>query len=127
MNKTEAMAALRKLYGKKAAYQYNDKALKGDELQAAQWAATAARLARDTLRERVEAMRIELLKDPTYVALKAELQAAEKAKDAAYGRSRARRVTVGYLTGIAGLEFFHVTAEADNFQDAIDLARKAKS
>ena len=73
MNKTEAMAALRKLYGKKATYSYNEKALKGDERDAAEQAAINLRAKRDALHVKVEARRIELLKDPTYVALKAQL------------------------------------------------------
>ncbi len=127
MNKTQAMAALRGLYGKKAAYRYDDSALKGEALEAAGAASTAAHEAKRVIAERVDARRRELLQDPVYLALRAELAAAEKAAGQASAVARHRRVSVGYFSGVAGLQFFHVTAEADNFQDAIDQAKAKKS
>jgi hypothetical protein len=123
VNQTQAIAAMKKLWGSKAAWRYNEHALRGDEreeqgreadeLRAKQQAAKAAR----------DARRAELLKDPEYLRLVAEHEAADKAADLAASNYRARRVTVGYCSNGAGLSWFNVVAEGDNWQDAIDAAK----
>jgi hypothetical protein len=127
VNQTQAIAAMKKLWGNKAAWRYNDQALKGEDrelqgIEADQKAerANAARAARD-------ARRAELLKDPEYLRLCREADDAAKARDLAASKYRARRVTVGYCNTAAGLSFFHVVAEGDNWQEAIDAARSANA
>lgn len=123
MNQTQAIAAMKKLWGSKAAWRYNEQALKGEDREQQGREADALREKQRAAREARDARRAELLKDPEYLRLVAEHQAAEKAADLSASNYRARRVTVGYTGSVAGLTFFNVVAEGDNWQEAIDTAR----
>jgi hypothetical protein len=132
VNQTQAIAALKKFWGAKAAWRYNDHALKGEDREQQGREAHVLREKQRVAKEARDARRAELLKDPEYLRLVAEHNAAEKAADLAASNYRARRVTVGYVGGGAGLNWFHVVAEGDNWQDAIDavkadIAKKAQS
>lgn len=125
MNITQAKSAMKKLFGAKAMWRYDERAPKAEERE--EIAATLPTLmeARNATKAAVEARRIELLKDPEYVRLKAEALAASDTYEKAASRTRHYRVTVGRGGGVAGLNFFHVVAQGDNWQDAIDKARAA--
>jgi hypothetical protein len=123
MNITQAKAALIKLYGKKAAWRYNDRAFKGDEREALHAKLPELSAAYTQAKAAMDARRAELLRDPEYQRLRKETARAEGEHSEALAGALHRRVTVGYMSGVAGLEFFHVTAEGDNWQDAIDKAR----
>lgn len=127
MNITQAAAALKKLYGNKAAWRYNDKALKGEEREALEASIPALHLATAQAKDAMDMRHTELLRDPEYIRLRAAWKAAQDASGRALGLSHSRRVTVGYLGGTAGLQFFHVTAEGDNWQEAIDEAKAKKA
>jgi phage protein D len=126
VNQTQAIAAMKKLWGAKAAWRYNEHALRGEDREQQGREADALREKQRAAKEARDARRAELLKDSEYLRLVAEYNAAEKAADLAAYNYRARRVTVGYTGGGAGLTWFHVVAEGDNWQDAIDAA-KAKN
>lgn len=123
MNEKQAIAAMKKLWGSKAAWRYNEHALRGEDREQQGREADVLREKQRVAKEARDARRAELLKDPEYVRLVAEHNAAEKAADLAAGNYRARRVTVGTMSNGAGLSFFHVKAEGDNWQDAIDAAK----
>lgn len=123
MNQTQGIAALRRLFGKNATWRCNEKAVTGDkreELRAAlpqlSEASRAAKAARD-------ARRAEILKDPEYVRLCAEAEVAEKANSKAQSALLSRRVTVGRTLGI----FFEVKGEGDNWHEAVEKAKAARS
>jgi hypothetical protein len=119
MNLTQAKAALRKLYGDKAMWRYNDKAPKGDERAELLAAIEPLRAAEQELSAKLDARRIELLLDPQYVELQQQWRAARREAQLAIGRAHTRRVTIGKHS----MGFFMVEAEGDNWQEAIDAAR----
>lgn len=123
MNEQQAKAALRKMYGTKAAWRRRDDAPIGEAreelgatLEGLHAAVESARAARD-------ARRAELLKDPEYMRLCEAAKAASAAADKASGDYRSRRVTVGWVSNVAGLGLFNVTGEGDNWHEAIEAAR----
>lgn len=127
MNETQARAQLKRMYGKKAAWQRNETALVREAreevaatlptLKATSEAAAAAR----------DARKIELLKDPEYVRLVEEAKTARGAHELAQSRAFRKRVQVGYVNDAAGLSFFHVDGEGDNWQEAIDAAKAKRA
>lgn len=123
MNIEQAKAAMKKLWGAKAAWRYNEHALRGEDREQQGREADALRVRSNDAKAARDARRAELLKDPEYLRLVAEHAAADKAADLAASNYRARRVTIGYCSNGAGLSFFSVQAEADNWQEAIDIAR----
>ncbi len=121
MSPAQAQAALKKLFGKNAAWRYNERALKGEEREAlCETLPTLAQRATDA-RAALDARYKVLLADPEYQRLKAAHHAARAEHEKALGHYSARRVTVGQVSG--GGMFFHVIAEGDNWQEAIDAAR----
>ncbi len=119
MNQQQAIAALRKLFGKAAAYRRDEDAPKAEErLQA--WARAAA-ISRDLAiaRASVEARRAELLKDPEYRSLIQRADELRIAQQKESGESRRFRVTVGR----DGPLFFEVLGQGDNWDEAIAEAR----
>jgi hypothetical protein len=124
MSPAQAQAALKKLFGKAAAWRYDESALKGEEREALVAALPNLRQTREAAKAAMEARRDELLRDPEYVKLREAYQRASKEAEIAFSRSIHRRVTVGKCNGM----FLSVVAEGDNWQEAIDNARaKLKS
>ena len=127
MNQTQAMAALAKLYGKQAAWRRNEKALIGEEREAELAKVPELKAAAETAKAARDARRAELLKDPEYLRLSAAAQAAEAAANKARSCYHVRRVSVGKINGAAGLSFFHIEGQGDNWQEAIDDARAKRN
>jgi hypothetical protein len=119
VNLAQAKAALRRLYGKKALYRYDEKAPTADERQALRERVPDLRSQREAARAARLARRDELLADPHYRDLLAIEQSAEKALESTLSRVRHYRVTIMTDEGFA----HHVRAQGDNWQDAIDKAR----
>ncbi len=111
MNITQAKAAMKKLFGVKAMWRYDERAPTADERERVRALMPAMLSAKQQAKDAYEARRAELLKDPEYLRLKA-----------ARGIINHYRVTIGRDTGFA----FHVVAQGDNWHDAIDKARAAK-
>ena len=124
MNIEQAKRAMRKLFGDKAMWRYDERAPKAEErdriretLPTLREASKAAKAARD-------ARHAELLKDPEYLRLFDEAKAADDAHKRAISMTSYYRVTIGKNLGFA----FEVVAQGDNWQEAIDAARaKVKS
>lgn len=119
MNFEQASRALRKLYGKRWGYRYDESAPKAEEREEIGAALPGLAAALELARKAREARKAELLKDPEYVRLREAVELADKAHSKALSRWHQWRVVVGKSTGI----FFEVTAQGDNWQDAIDKAR----
>lgn len=121
MNMTQALTALKKLYGKNAMWRYDERAPLADERERfSSLMPTLAMMKRETS-EAAEARRRALLAaDDEYQRLLFAAQSADTAWKEARGMSHWFRVTVGRSIGI-GME---VKAQADNWQDAIDQARE---
>jgi hypothetical protein len=125
MNAAQALKIIRKLYGAKATYSYNERAPKADEREELRAQLPALVAARDAARAARDKRRLELLSDPEYARLRKLADEADTAHSRVLSVSLARRVTVGVMGGVPGLPMFEVKASGDNFQDAIDNARKA--
>lgn len=126
MNQQQAIAAMKKLWGKNAAWRRNEDAPVGEAREAILATVPALREAERAAKAARDARRAELLRDPEYQRLVAEANAASKAADKAASCHHWRRVTVGYCSDVGGLGFFHVKGQGDNWQEAIDAARAAK-
>lgn len=119
MNEKQAIAAMKKLWGKKAAWRINNKVPTGEDrerlicvmpiLSASEKAAIKAR---DDRRE-------ELLKDPEYLRLAEAAKQAIKNRQEAAGKIYSRRVTIGEIIG----GFFIVKGDGDNWAEAVKKAR----
>jgi hypothetical protein len=83
MNQTQAMAALKKMFGAKAAWQRNEKAPRAEERQAARAQLPELQGKREAAKQALEKRRAELLSDPLYQRLRTEYEAARKASDEA--------------------------------------------
>lgn len=116
MNKTQALAKLKKLFGKNAMWRYDDRAPTAEVRAEAEAKRQALRIAKDYAKQALDRRRAELLADPEYVSLKEAFAVADKAYSANDMVTRWYRVTIGRSTGIA----FMVEAEGDNWQDAFD-------
>ena len=119
MSPAQAQAALKRMFGKAAAWRYDENALKGEAREALQAEYPSIQQRRDAAKAAMEARRAELLSDPEYLRLCVEYRAAREEADKTLGRIHHRRVTVGHINGL----FFTVVAEGDNWQDAIDNAK----
>jgi hypothetical protein len=119
MNITQAKAAMKKLFGAKAMWRYDESAPTADQREELEMALPRLRSVKDAAKATLERRRLELLQDPLYLQLKAECLTATDAYDKAESKIRHYRVTVGRDMGIA----FFVEAQGDNWQDAIDKAR----
>lgn len=116
MNLAQAKARLRKLWGDKAMWRYDERAPSAERRAEAEALRPALRQARDDAKAAMEARRAELLADPEYVRLVAAFQNADKKREANDMVTRHYRVTIGRSTGFA----FMVEAQGDNWQDAFD-------
>ena len=121
MSPAQAQAALKKLFGKNAAWRYNERALKGEEREALCGTLPALAQRATDARAALDARYKVLLADPEYQRLKAAHHAARAEHEKALGLySSPPRHSRPYRLG--GM-FFHVIAEGDNWQEAIDAAR----
>ena len=120
MDKKEALAELKKLYGEKAGYRRNEQALTGDKRQALIEKLPEIRKAEIDAAAARDAKRAELLKDPEYLRLDAIAKQAREARQDASALIHSRRVTVGHTSSM----FFHVTGEGDNWAEAIAKAKE---
>jgi dsDNA-binding SOS-regulon protein len=118
MNQSTAIKKLTKILGKHFAYRVEESALTGADREAALATCAAARETREALSkalaERREAV---LLADKQYQELAEHCLKAHERLQVAQGRAHSRRITVGTLSSM----FFHVKAEADNWQEAVDI------
>lgn len=116
MSPKQAIARLRTLLGKHAAYRIDEKAPTPAQRAEAAAKLPALRAARNELEARMTSRREELLRDPLYRELKEKYQQAKKQCDeAGYAAHMHYRLTVG----TSGEFFFHVEAQGDNWSDVI--------
>lgn len=124
MTPEQAKRAITKMFGKRAAWRYDERAPKAEEREAIKASLPALAKASEDAKAALYARRAELLKDPEYVRLSAAANAAREAHEKAKGRAWHYRVTIMRDVGIA----LEVVAHGDNWQEAIDNARaKVKS
>jgi hypothetical protein len=123
MNKTQAIAAMLKLVGKRVNYRYDESAPKAEEREELHAKLPALQAARDATRTAMDQRIKDLLAgDAEYQRLRAEAAAARKAAADASSRARHYRVTIGDSSdGFCNL----ILAEGDNWQDAIDKLKIA--
>jgi hypothetical protein len=117
MNLAQARAAIRRLIGPKAMWRYDEGAPSADERVELRMALPVLESARESARVAVQRRKDELLAgDAEYQRLRQTWHDANN--EAARGLASAHRyrVSVGKDTGL----FFHILAEGDNWQDAID-------
>lgn len=119
MNAAQAKAALKKLYGDKAVWRYDENAPLADERDTVRSQLPTLKSAVEQLKAAMEARRAELLSDPEYVRLVSDYQAARKAREQAGSMSRHYRVMVGRSVGIG----YEVKGEGDNWDEAIASAK----
>jgi hypothetical protein len=122
MNATQAKAAIKKLFGKNGGARYDEGAPKAEEREQLREALPGLSAKAAEAKTALNARREELLRDPEYVRLLAQYHEANTLRDNTMGRMHRHRVTVGFSNGL----FFHVMAEGDNWQEAIDNARAKK-
>lgn len=118
MNEAEAIKAMQKLWGKRAAWRVNKKALNEEqkeeikkELPNLLAAQVSAEKARDDRKS-------ELLKDPEYVRLSEAAKQARTNREKVAGNVYHSRITIGKIEN----GFFLVKAQGDNFAEAIATA-----
>ena len=97
-------------------WRYDERAPNAEQRAAIKESLPALNQAAAEAKAALDARRAELLRDPLYQQLLAAKNAAELARANALSAAHHYRVTVGRDTGFA----FHVVAQADNWQDAID-------
>ena len=119
MNKTQAMAALKRLLGKNAAWRYDDNAPRAEEREAIRASLPALSCAYAIAKTAMEDRRKELLHDPEYIQLVAECQKARDKHTYALSCFHSHRVILGRSDSL----FFHIDAEGDNWQEAIDTLK----
>lgn len=125
MNKTEAMAELRKRWGSKARFRVNRNALTGDKRQAVRDSLPALRQAQRDAEEAANARRKALLEgDAEYQALRAAAAEAGKAKRKAESLASLDRIEIGYVSSMAGLSMFHIAGHGDTWGEAFARADK---
>lgn len=112
---------MRRLIGKNAMWRYDEKAPKAEERETLRAQLPTLGEVAKAAAAALCARREELLRDPQYLALKADYDAAKRARDNALSSAHHYRVTIGRDTGYAMM----VEAQGDNWQEAID-ALKAK-
>ena len=122
MNEPQALAALKRLYGKNAMWRRDEQALRAEERAAISEILPALREAKDSVHALLDERRKKVLQDDAeYAELLDRYTRARQAFDDAGNKVRRRRVTVGRSNGLA----FVVTGEGDNWQEAIDAAEAA--
>lgn len=116
---------LAKLLGKSAYWEINQTAPTADQRAEFSAKMPALRAAKDAARQRMEARRAELLKDPEYLRLKEESIAADKASQHAAGMSVFYPISVGTRDSL----FFRVEAQGDSWDAVLEAvtAKKARA
>jgi hypothetical protein len=122
MNRAEALKRLRPILGKRLAYQENPKAPVGEAREDAREHYRIAVADFNRLDDEREKRRAALLAaDPEYQRLRAACAEADRRRNRHGSLSRARRLTVGYTSDLAGLgPIYHQKAEGDNWQEIVD-------
>jgi hypothetical protein len=116
MNRTQALAKVKKLLGPKAVIEVHDKALVGDARETARAEYVTARDRLADLTAARDARRLEVLRaDAEYQRLKRETAEAEKAMEQRRGAIYHRRVRVKIDKGWC----YSVESEGDNFDEAL--------
>jgi hypothetical protein len=115
MNQQQALTKLKKVLGPKMGYQVNPKALKAEERAAASEQIRAVNQKKREVEAAMTARREELLGDPAYQALKAELDALQKKGGALMGKAYTKPITVGVMGGVC----FHVRADGDTWSEVV--------
>lgn len=118
MNQTQALTKLRKIIGPKVSYRIDSKALPADEREAKQAKVRELRAKKQAAEEASAARRAELLRDPVYRALRAEVNALDAEIGKHLHAAYAKRITVGVVGGM----FFSVRAEGDNWAEVVAAA-----
>lgn len=127
MNRNQAVAKLRPMLGKRLAWREDERALTGEAREAALAILEAANARKRELCEARDARRRAVLEaDTEYQRLcQAASDAGSEASKMA-GRAHRRRVTVGTTSSVGGIGFFHVAADGDNWQEAVDRVKASK-
>lgn len=116
MKVATAQKKLLKLLGDRAAYRVDRRAPSKDEREAARARGPELRAAAKAAQEAMEARRREILKDPEYLRLRAEYEAAEKASKDNGAITRWYPITVGLNRGL----FFEVKADGDTWAEVFE-------
>ena len=117
MNRTQAIAKLKKVLGPDMGYREDPKALLAEDREAVQVKRDVVRDVHNVIKADLEKRRQEILAaDEEYQRLSREYQRTRKALEALNGNLFARRVTVGKCSDL----FFSVKAEGDNWQEVVD-------
>ena len=128
MSPTQGIAALKRLLGKNARYRYDEKAPSASERAQAEAKLPALIAARNAAKEKLDARYKELVSDPLYRELSAEHKRLSNACSDTSHRARHHfRVTLGTVNSVAGLSFFHVDAQGDNWADVIAKLKAKKA
>lgn len=117
MDQTQALTKLRKLLGANFGYRVNAKALNAKGRADAQARAIELRAKKLEAEAALSARRDELLKDPTYQALRDEYDAVNVELDNSLHAARTKRITVGVTSDL----FFTIKAEGDNWDEVVGL------
>lgn len=117
MNRTQAIAKLKKVLGPDMGYRENPKALLAEDREAVRVKRDVVQDVHRGIKEALDKRRQEILAaDEEYQHLSREYQRTRKALEALNGNLFARRVTVGKCSDL----FFSVKAEGDNWQEVVD-------
>lgn len=122
MNARQAIAKLRQLTGQHVGYYESPGALDTEQRAVAHVKTTAARRMERDAKARLDELRVELLKDPAYVALRNEWSTLRDEANALSSSAYRCRLTVGRNSG----GFFHVLFEGDNWEDVVAKALAKK-
>lgn len=116
MDQRTALRKLQKMLGPKVGYKINDKALDAESRAEARARAVALKVELDAAKQALEARFAELMRDPTYRALKEAHRQADAAYNAERYRAECKRIQVVVSSGI----FYEVKAGGDNWQQVVD-------
>jgi hypothetical protein len=125
MNRTQALAKLRPIFGKKLHWREDPLALAGEAREAAEIERRALVAASEAAKKARQARYEAILEgDAEYQRLKAEAHAAYMAVDKASGMVHRRRISVGTIDGILGA--FWIKQQGDNWQEVVDALTRKK-
>jgi hypothetical protein len=123
MERSVALAKLRKILGKNLGYRVSAKAPTVEEREAAQVQLPAARAERDQLKDQRRARCNAILAgDQEYQALVAAHKAAEERVGKLFSDARHYKITVGICNDM----FFHQKAEGDSWEEVLEKLAKPK-
>ncbi len=120
MDQKQAVAKLKKVLGTKLAYRVNNKVPIGEERERTLALKTELAGHRKTLREKLEARKVEVLRaDVEYMALKRLVEEATKEYEALYSE-HCHRIEVGVQSSAGGFDFFSVRASGDTWAEVVE-------